>query len=122
MFFSKKLTLNSDDTVVNRARLETLTQKAAILDQLIENSTLQKAQRITENALAVNQASSQRLEKVEHNFQLVEKLTSQSEAVAECSRQSSTSAQQTNQNSAQCIEQLSMLQQKISTAEQKSLA
>lgn len=118
MFFSKKNAVSADETVVSKKTLETLTQKAAILDQLISNMPLQKAEQITDNAKAVNNASTKRLDKVEHNYQLVEHLVGQSTEISQLSQDSVSSAQQTATNSAESLEQLQTLSGKISSSQQ----
>ncbi|MEH6649769.1 MAG: methyl-accepting chemotaxis protein [Motiliproteus sp.] len=118
MFFSKKRAIADNETVITNAELELLTRKANIVDQLIANSPLNKAQEITSNARSVNQASSQRLEKVEHNYRLVEQLVDQSNEMANLSRESGSSAQSTADTSARSIDQLQVLTAKIATAEQ----
>lgn len=118
MFFSNKIAIATNETVISKAELEELSQKASIVDQLIANAPLAKAQQISGNALSVNQASSQRLEKVEHNYRLVERLVEQSNEMAGFASESVSSAQSTADNSARSIDQLQVLTTKISTAEQ----
>lgn len=118
MYFSKKNPVASDETVVNKKILATLNAKADILDQLIASQFKQTAQQITQNAVSVNQSSSQRLESVENNYQLVQQLAEQSADVAELAATSVSSAQQTSSKSALSLEQLTGLSDKISMAEQ----
>jgi methyl-accepting chemotaxis protein len=118
MFFSKKKSITDDEVVVSKKNLEALTNKAAILDQLISSASMKNAQQITHNAQEVNQASSQRLENLENNYRLVESLVAQATDMAEHSGQSFSSAQQTSVNSGQSIDQLKTLTQNILTAEQ----
>jgi methyl-accepting chemotaxis protein len=117
MFFTKKTKIHDNETVVSKALLDTLTQKAALLDQLIESQVQQTVTEITTNAQNVNQSSAQRLENVEANYQLVEQLASQSADIEDLSQTSFSSAQHTTTQSEHSIEQLKELSGKISAAE-----
>lgn len=118
MFSFGKSAIASDEIAIKKNKLETLTAKAAILDQILSSDLQKTAQQITDNANKVNMASSQRLEKVENNYQLVEQLARQSAEIAELSATSVTSAQGTTSQSELSIEKLQGLSDKISTAEQ----
>lgn len=117
MFFTNRKKTHDNETIVSKTLLNTLTQKAALLDQLIDSQVHQTAAEITENAHSVNKSSDQRLEKVEANYQLVEQLASQSADIADLSQTSFSSAQQTTSQSEHSIEQLKELSVKISAAE-----
>jgi len=117
MWWSKANSVANNETVINKKTLEGLTSKAAILDQLIASNFQDTAHQITQNANSVNQSSSQRLESVENNLQLVEQLVEQSAYIADLSSSSVSAAQQTSDKSASSIEQLKGLSGKILTAE-----
>ena len=119
MFFSKRVAIAADETLVNKQALAELERKAAAFDALLADAPVEKAEQITRNALAVNQASSQRLERVEHNQQLVEQLVSRSSQMADLSTESVESARLTADNSSQHIDQLKQLSQRIVQSEQK---
>ncbi len=117
MYFAKKNPVANDETVINKSVLETLKIKASILDQLSASQPQQIAQEIAQTAQSVNQSSSQRLENVENNYQLVGKLAEQSSVIANLSETSVSTAQETSNKSAESIVQLKSLSQKILTAE-----
>jgi len=117
MWWSKANSVANNETVINKETLEVLTNKAAILDQLIANNFQETANKVIENASSVNQSSSQRLENVENNFHLIEQLVGQSTHIADLSSSSVSAAQQTSDKSASSIEQLKGLSEKILTAE-----
>ena len=117
MFFTNRIKIQDNETIISKVLLDTLTQKAALLDQLIESQVQQTASEIASTAQNVNQSSGQRLEKVEANYQLVEQLASQSSDIEDLSKTSFSSAQQTSSQSKLSIEQLKDLSEKISTAE-----
>jgi methyl-accepting chemotaxis protein len=117
MFFSKKNPVASDETLINKSVLETLLDKASILDQLTASQPQRIAEQIAQTAKSVNQSSSQRLENVENNYQLVGKLAEQSSMIADLSETSVSTAKETSNKSATSINQLKGLSQKILTAE-----
>jgi len=117
MFFAKKNPVANNETVINKSVLETLMNKAAILEQLTATQPQIIAEKIAETAKSVNQSSSQRLENVENNYQLVGKLAEQSSMIADLSETSVSAAKETSDKSAVSIEQLKDLSQKILSAE-----
>ncbi len=117
MFFSKNNSIGSNESVVNKSTLETLTAKANLLDQLLASGFQQTAMQITENAQSVNKSSAERLSNVENNHQLVGQLVEQSSNIANLSETSVATAQKTTDKTGQSIEQLKWLTGKISTAE-----
>lgn len=117
MYFAKKNPVANNEKVINKSVLETLMMKASILDKLMVSQPHLIAQEITKTAKSVNQSSSQRLENVENNFELVGKLVEQSSVIAELSETSVSAAKGTSEKSAVSIEQLKDLSQKILIAE-----
>ncbi len=117
MWWSKTNSVANNETVINKKTLDVLTNKAAILDQLVASNFQDTAHQITQNANSVNQASSQRLESVENNMHLIEQLVEQSTHMADLSSSSVSAAQLTSEKSASSIEQLKGLSGKILTAE-----
>jgi len=117
MFFAKKNPVANNETVINKSVLETLMNKAAILEQLTATQPQIIAEKIAETAKSVNQSSSQRLENVENNYQLVGKLAEQSSMIADLSETSVSAAKETSDKSAVSIEKLKDLSQKILSAE-----
>ncbi len=117
MYFAKNNPVANDETVIKKSVLEALMVKASILDQLTVSEPQKIAQKITQTAKSVNQSSSQRLESVESNYQLVGKLAEQSSMIAGLSETSVSMAQETSSKSAMSIEQLKELSQKILVAE-----
>ena len=117
MFFSKNNSIGSNESVINKNTLETLTAKANLLDQLLASGFQQTAMQITDNAQSVNKSSSERLSNVENNHQLVGQLAEQSSNIANLSETSVSTAQKTTEKTGQSIEQLKGLTDKISTAE-----
>jgi len=117
MFFAKKNPVANNETVINKSVLETLMNKAAILEQLTATQPQLIAEKIAETAKSVNQSSSQRLENVENNYQLVGKLAEQSSMIADLSETSVSAAKETSDKSAVSIEKLKDLSQKILSAE-----
>ncbi|MFT5760080.1 MAG: methyl-accepting chemotaxis protein [Alteromonadaceae bacterium] len=117
MFFAKTNPVANDETVINKLELESLMVKASILDQLTTSQPQQIAQQIAQTAKSVNQSSSQRLENVENNYQLVGKLAEQSSMIASLSETSVSTAKETLNKSTTSIEQLKDLSQKILAAE-----
>ena len=118
MFFSKKATTSNHETLINNEELALLKQKADILDQLITNSPCMKARQIADNAEAVNQASSQRLGKIEANYELVQQLVNQADNMGKSSNDSLNLAQQTATHSSESMGQLKSLTKNITQAEQ----
>ncbi len=117
MFSFKNNSIGSNESVINTSTLETLTAKANILDQLLASGFQNTARQITENAESVNKSSSEKLNNVENNRQLVGQLVEQSSNIAHLSETSVTTAQKTTDKTGQSIEQLKGLTDKISTAE-----
>ncbi len=117
MYFAKKNPVANNETVINKSVLEALKIKASILDRLSASQPQQIAQEIAQTAQSVNQSSSQRLENVEDNYQLVGKLAEQTSMIANLSETSVSTAQETSNKSAESIEQLKDLSQKILSAE-----
>jgi methyl-accepting chemotaxis protein len=117
MFFFKNNSIASNETVVNKKTLETLTAKAKILDQLLASSFESNAIKITNNAESVNKSSSERLSNVENNYHLVGQLAEQSSNIAHLSEASVSTAQKTTDKTGYSIEQLQELTNKISAAE-----
>ncbi len=117
MFSFKNNSIGSNESVINTSTLETLTAKANILDQLLASGFQNTARQITENAESVNKSSSEKLNNVENNHQLVGQLVEQSSNIAHLSETSVTTAQKTTDKTGQSIEQLKGLTDKISTAE-----
>ena len=117
MYFSKKNPVASHQTIIDQQALNELQQKAAMFDKLVASELQLNARQITANALSVNQASKQRLNNVEDNYQLVQQLSQQSTEIAELSAVSVSSAKSTSSRSAQSIDQLNELADKISKAE-----
>lgn len=118
MFFSKKQKVATDESIIKTAQLDELNRKAEILDQLISSMPVQMAEQITQNAINVNQASTQRLHKVEHNYQLVEHLVAQSSEMGNLSGESVNLAKQTAEYSNTSLSQLSELSGNIELAQQ----
>ncbi len=117
MYFAKKNPVASHQTVIDQQLLNELQQKATLFDQLVASELKINAQQITANAMSVNQASQQRLNNVEQNYQLVQHLSQQSLDIAQLSAVSVESAKSTSSRSAQSIEQLHQLASKILLAE-----
>jgi methyl-accepting chemotaxis protein len=118
MFFNKKAKAASNETLVNNDELATLKHKAAILDQLIASAPCVKAKQIADNAEGVNQASSQRLSKIEANYDLVQELVNHADNMGQSSNESLDLAQQTATHSNESIGQLTSLTKNITQAEQ----
>ena len=118
MFFSKSKKIANDETLIKKEQLAELTQKAALLDQLISQSPCSKARFIADKASEVNQASSQRLDKIQANFNLVEQLVGHADNMGVNSKESLSLAQQTATHSGQSLEQIRSLTKNISQAEQ----
>ncbi len=117
MFSFKNNSIGSNETVVNKKTLETLTAKAKILDQLLASGFQNTAINITKNAESVNKSSSKRLSTMENNHHLVGELAEQSSNIAQLSETSVSTAQKTIDKTGYSIEQLQGLTDKISTAE-----
>ncbi|OPX54998.1 methyl-accepting chemotaxis protein [Oceanospirillum multiglobuliferum] len=118
MFFSKNKVAD-DEVVIKKSALAELERKAAILDQIISNAPSKKASQITQNAKAVNKASSQRLDKIEHNYQLVERLVGQASDMGGLANEAVSLAQETAKHSEQSLKQLKALSNNIATAEKR---
>lgn len=118
MFFSKNK-VAEDEVVIKKSELAELERKAALLDQIIRNAPGNKASQIAQNAKAVNKAASQRLGKVEHNYQLVERLVGQASDMGGLANEAVSLAQETAKHSQQSLKQLNALSNNISTAEQR---
>jgi len=118
MYFSTKNPVAANETVILKDQLELLTRKAALLDLLIASPVQQNIRQITDNAQSVNQASSARLQHIESSHQLVQHLTQQSTEISDLSAVSVSASELTVNKSATSIEQLNVLSDKISTAEQ----
>ena len=117
MYFAMKNPVGEDETVISKTSLEALRKKADILDNLIVSQPHEIAVQIAQTSKSVNQSSSQRLENVENNYQLVSDLAKQSCDIAELSEISVSTAKETSTKSANSIEQLKELSQQILMAE-----
>lgn len=118
MFFSNNKVAD-DEVVIKKNKLAELERKAAILDQIVSHAPGNKASQITQNAKAVNKASSQRLGKVEHNYQLVERLVGQASDMGGLANEAVSLAQETAKHSDDSLKQLKALVNNIATAEQR---
>ncbi|WP_420794601.1 methyl-accepting chemotaxis protein [Thalassomonas viridans] len=76
------------------------------------------ARQITDNAVKVNQASSNRLAQVEDNYQLIQSFIEQSEGIEQTSHDSFKSAKDTAETSENGIKQLEELSQNVMTSAQ----
>lgn len=117
MYFARTNPVANNETVINKSELETLMIKASILDKLTISQPQKIAQEMAQTAKSVNQSSSQRLENIENNYQLVSNLAEQSSDIANLSETSVATSKQTSDKSAISIEQLKDLSQKILAAE-----
>ena len=118
MFFSKSPKTASNETLISNDELAILNEKSVILDQLVASSPCMIAREVTENAAGVNKASSQRLGKIEANFDLVQQLAAHADNMEKSSHESLNLAQQTATQSSESIGQLASLVKNIAQAEQ----
>lgn len=116
-FLSKQKTA-PNETTINNTELELLKNKAAIVDQLLANNCKLKVDSLNSNSHLLNQESSNNLNNIENNFQLLSQLAEEVNNIASLSENSVSSAKETSDKSALSIEQLKSLSNKISTAEQ----
>jgi methyl-accepting chemotaxis protein len=117
MFFSMNKPIADDEMIINKDHFNTLTAKASLLDQLINNRPQDIAVQIAANSRAVNQSSHQRLENIENNHHLAGQLVQKSTDIAQLSESAANTAQETSEKSEHSIEQLQELSAKIHMAE-----
>ncbi|WP_076418048.1 methyl-accepting chemotaxis protein [Colwellia sp. UCD-KL20] len=115
--FLNKPKIAPNETTIDKAELEILKTKAKIIDELIADNFQQKISTLSSNSHLTNQASLNHLDKIENNFQLINRLAEQASGMADLSANSVSSAQETSSKSAMSIEQLQSLSEKITTAE-----
>lgn len=105
-------------TLVDKAELEELKAKAALFDQLRTNQPLKIARQIADNACNVNKASVNRLDAINHNFELIEDFINQSGQIESLSTDSYDAASKTAATSAQSIKQLHNLSANINSSKE----
>ena len=108
----------ADQALIAKDELAELMAKAQLVEQLEQSGALDIARQITDNALKVNQASSNRLAQVEDNYQLIQSFIEQSEGIEQTSHDSFKSAKDTAQTSEEGIKQLEELSQNVMTSAQ----
>lgn len=115
-FFSSKQQ-NPNDISIDKYQLEELQRKAQCYDKLMSNNLVDKARTISTNAADVNQAASQRLSKVQNNFDLTENFVTSAQSMGEISKESVNLAEQSAKHSGESLKQLQLLSTNISQAE-----
>lgn len=115
--FSNKPKIAHNETTIDKSELDLLLKKSQIVDQLINSDCQQKIVSLTSNSKTINQSSSDHLNNVESNFQLISQLANEVSSIVDLSEHSFTAAKDTSSKSEMSIEQLKSLSSKISTAE-----
>jgi methyl-accepting chemotaxis protein len=115
-FSSNKLNIN--DVIINKRELEELRRKAQLYDQLSANQLIEKARKISTTAEEVNQSSSQRLNKIQHNYQLTESFVTSVQGMGDISKESGNLAQQSASHSGESLKHLNSLASNITQAEE----
>lgn len=105
-------------TLVDQRELNDLRQKAQEYDRISSNNSASIAKQITDTAIAVNEATQQRLESIQNSYQLVRDFIEQSRTVEGISQNSFESASETSSTSEDCIEQLDKLVTNIRSSAQ----
>jgi methyl-accepting chemotaxis protein len=116
-FFSSKQK-NPNDVKIDKHTLAELQRKAECYDHLASSQLVDIARKITETAADVNQASSQRLGRVQNNFNLTESFVASAESMGEISKESVNLAEQSVKHSEESLKHLQTLSTNISHAEQ----
>jgi len=115
-FFSSKKH-NNNETIINKFELEELQRKAQCFDQLMSNQLGDKARKISQNAAEVNRSSTQRLDKVQNNFNLTENFVASAHSMADISKESVNLAEQSASHSDESLKHLQTLTTNINQAE-----
>jgi len=115
-FFSSKKH-NNNETIINKFELEELQRKAQCFDQLMSNQLGDKARKISQNAAEVNRSSTQRLDKVQNNFNLTENFVASAHSMADISKESVNLAEQSASHSDESLKHLQTLTANINQAE-----